>query len=258
MTYETILTQVEDGVGILSLNQPDRLNAMGPTMAHELADALHAFPLQGARAVLLRAEGKGFCSGADLQTDGGIPEDLGLMLEQVYNPAIEIMMASSLPIVAAVQGPCAGIGVSFALAADFVVATRNAYFLQAFINLGLVPDGGATWILPRLVGRARAMEMMMLGERVSAEKALAWGMIHKVVCDLELQNEALSLAKRLARGPTVAYGLIRRGMAKALETGFTEALAVERDHQAAAGRTEDFKAGITGFLTKTSPKFRGQ
>lgn len=258
MTYETILASVHDGVGTITLNRPDRLNALTPKMAGEIVEALYGFPEQGARAVLIRAEGKGFCSGTDLQGEGGIPDDVGVVLEESYNPALLKIMASPLPIVAAVHGPCAGIGVSLALAADFVIAARCSYFLQAFVNIGLVPDGGATWMLPRLVGRARAVEMMMLGEKVSAEKAHEWGMIHKVVDDREFEAEARAFAHHLSRGPTRVYGLIRKGMAQALECDFAEMLGIERLHQREAGRTEDFREGITAFLFKRPPVFKGR
>src|SRR5205085_314867 len=156
------------------------------------------------------AEGRGFSSGADLATDGGLPEDVGEALDSHLNPLIEDVFALPMPVVAAVRGPCAGAGCSLALAADIVIAARSAYFLQAFINIGLVPDAGATWLLPRLSGRARAMEMMMLGERISAEQAADWGMISRAVEDVDLESESVALATRLTRGPTIAYGLLRR------------------------------------------------
>ncbi|AUW58632.1 2-(1,2-epoxy-1,2-dihydrophenyl)acetyl-CoA isomerase [Sphingobium sp. SCG-1] len=258
MTYETILTSVVDGVGVLSLNRPERLNALTPQMFHEIVDALEAFPGQGARAVLLKAEGKGFCSGTDLQAEGGLPEDIGEILERDYNPCMERFRASSLPMVAQVHGACAGIGASLALACDFVVAGKSSYFLQAFVNIGLVPDGGATWMLPRLVGRARATQMMMLGERLGAEKAEDWGLIYKAVDDSGLADEALALAKRLAAMPTVALGLIRKGIAVAQESSFSQGLALERAHQRDAGRSADFKEGVQAFLAKRPAKFEGR
>lgn len=258
MTYETILTSVVDTVGILSFNRPERLNALTPQMFYEIVDAVEAFPAQGARAILIKAEGKGFCSGTDLQADGGLPEDVGEILEKDYNPCMERFMASKLPMVAQVQGACAGIGASLALACDFVVAAKSAYFLQAFVNIGLVPDGGATWTLPRLVGKARATQMMMLGERLPAEKAESWGLIYKAVDDATLSDEAQALAARLAAMPTVALGLIRQGIATTQTSSFSQGLALERKHQRDAGRSADFKEGVQAFLAKRPAKFEGK
>ena len=163
-----------------------------------------------------------------------------------------------MPVIAAVNGPCAGAGCSLALAADIVIAGRSAYFLQAFINIGLIPDAGATWLLPRLAGRARAMEMMMLGERIPAEKAAEWGLISRVVADEALESEAVALATRLAQGPTMAYGLLRRLARDAEQSSLTEALAAERIAQRDAGRTDDFKAAVMAFLQKQPPRFEGR
>lgn len=258
MTYETILTSIIDNVGILSFNRPDRLNALTPQMFYEIADAIEAFPEQGARAILIKAEGKGFCSGTDLQAGGGLPEDVGEILEKDYNPCMERFIASKLPMVAQVHGACAGIGASLALACDFVVAAKSAYFLQAFVNIGLVPDGGATWTLPRLVGKARATQMMMLGERLPAEKAESWGLIYKAVDDATLADEAMALAARLATMPTVALGLIRQGIATTQTSSFSQGLALERNHQRDAGRSADFKEGVQAFLAKRPAKFEGK
>ena len=162
------------------------------------------------------------------------------------------------PLIAAVNGPAAGAGCSLALAADIVIAARSAYFLQAFVNVGLVPDAGATWLLPQLAGRARALEMMMLGERIPAEKALEWGMIARMVEDGDLAEESVALATRLAQGPTVALGLIRKLARSSAHLPLSEALAAERVAQREAGRTEDFRAAVFAFLQKRQPQFRGQ
>jgi 2-(1,2-epoxy-1,2-dihydrophenyl)acetyl-CoA isomerase len=245
-------------VATVTLNRPDSLNALNAGMIDELRAAVEAAPDMGARALLLAGVGRGFSSGADLASGGGLPDDVGASLEAHFNPMIEALFASPLPIVAAVNGPCAGAGCSLALAADLVVAGRSAYFLQAFINIGLIPDAGATWLLPRLAGRARAMEMMMLGERIPAEQAASWGLINRVVDDEALESEAVALATRLAQGPTVAYGLLR-GLARHSEQhSLTEALAAERIAQRDAGRTEDFKAAVMAFLQKRQPSFDGR
>ena len=255
--YETILTERRGDVLVLTLNRPDRLNAASLAMADELNDALDR--LEGARAVLLTGAGRAFCSGADLQARAG--GDMGrgshAALTRHYNPLMMKLAELDVPIVSAVNGPAAGIGCSIALAADFVVAGRSAYFLQAFVNIGLVPDGGASWMLPRLVGRARATEMMMLGEKIAAERAENWGMIHACVDDEALMPRALALAGRLAAGPTGALGLMRRNSAAAMDGTYAEALGREAAGQRTAGGTADAAEGGTAFLQKRKPAFRG-
>jgi 2-(1,2-epoxy-1,2-dihydrophenyl)acetyl-CoA isomerase len=259
MAFQHItLTQSPAAVATLTLNRPDSLNALTSAMLDEMLAAVASLPGSGARALLLIGAGRGFSSGADLAAGGGLPDDVGAALEAHFNPLVEALFALPLPVVAAVNGPCAGAGCSLALAADIVIAGRSAYFLQAFINLGLIPDAGATWLLPRLAGRARAMEMMMLGGRIPAEKAADWGLISRVVADEELESEAVALATRLARGPTVAYGLLRSLARDAEQSSLTEALAAERIAQRDAGRTDDFKAAVMAFLQKQPPRFDGR
>ena len=222
-----------------------------------MREAAQQAPEQGARCLLITGEGRGFSSGADLASGQGLPEDAGLALEKHFNPLVESLFDLPIPVVAAVNGPAAGAGCSIALCADLVVAARSAYFLQAFVNVGLVPDAGATWLLPQLVGRARALEMMMLGERIGADQALEWGLISRVVDDEDLASEAVALATQLAEGPTVAFGLIRRLVRQSGHQYLDQALAAERAAQREAGRTGDFKAAVAAFLTKTPPRFRG-
>ncbi|WP_066544097.1 enoyl-CoA hydratase-related protein [Sphingomonas sp. CCH21-G11] len=210
MSEAMIRVERDGDVLVIALNRPDRLNAAPTAMFDQIRDALAG--LDGARAVLIRGEGRAF----------------------------------------------AGIGSSLALTADFCIASPTAYFLQAFVNIGLVPDGGATWLLPRIVGRARAMEMMMLGERVSAERALEWGLIHRVVTDERLDEEALALAQRLARGPTVALGLMRRAVWRALDTGHAEAMLAEAEAQRRARGSADSVEGGMAFLQKRPPEFKGR
>jgi 2-(1,2-epoxy-1,2-dihydrophenyl)acetyl-CoA isomerase len=258
MAYEHIRFELSPAaVATVTIARPDRLNALSGQTVDELRAAVAEAGRSGARCLLLTGEGRGFSSGADL-AGGGLPEDAGAALEKHFNPLVEAIFALPIPVVAAVNGPCAGAGCSLALAADIVVAARSAYFLQAFVNIGLIPDAGATWLLPRLAGRARAMEMMMLGERIPAEKALEWGLISRVVEDEHLASESVELATRLAQGPTVALGLIRKLAREAGHVPLSEALAAERVAQREAGETGDFKAAVMAFLQKRQPKFEGR
>src|SRR5688500_18027168 len=252
------LEQSPPAVATITLARPDSLNALNAAMVDELRAAVESLSESGARCLLIAGEGRGFSSGADLASGGGLPADAGLALEKHFNPLVEALFALPVPVVAAVNGPAAGAGCSLALAADFVVASRSAYFLQAFVNVGLIPDAGATWLLPQLAGRARAMEMMMLGERIPAEQAFEWGMIARLVEDDELAAEAVALATRLAQGPTVALGLIRKLARNASQLPLGEALAAERLGQRRAGETEDFKAAVFAFLQKRQPRFDGR
>jgi 2-(1,2-epoxy-1,2-dihydrophenyl)acetyl-CoA isomerase len=259
MEYEQIRVELTPAsVGAVTLNRPDTLNALTSQMLDELRDAVTRLPDEGARCLLITGEGRGFSSGADLASGGGLPEDAGLALERHFNPLMEAIAAAPVPVVAAVNGPAAGAGASLALMADIVIAGASAYFLQAFVNIGLVPDAGATWLLPRLVGRARAMEMMMLGERIPAAKAAEWGLIAGVVEDEFLAEESMLLATNLARGPTRALGLIRSLARNSEQLGLTDALAAERIAQREAGQTEDFKAAVFAFLQKRQPRFEGK
>jgi 2-(1,2-epoxy-1,2-dihydrophenyl)acetyl-CoA isomerase len=259
MEFEHIRLEVSPAaVATITIARPDKLNALSGQTVDELRSAVEEAPKAGARCVLLTGEGRGFSSGADLASGGGLPDDVGASLDKHFNPLMEALFALPIPVVAAVNGAAAGAGCSLALAADIVIAARSAYFLQAFVNIGLIPDAGATWLLPRLAGRARAMEMMMLGERIPAEQALDWGLISRVVEDEHLASEAVMLATRLAQGPTVALGLIRRLARDAEQLPLTEALAAERVAQRDAGRTEDFKGAVMAFLQKHQPRFEGR
>ena len=254
-SYETIRADLTDGVATLTLARPGRLNALIPPVIAEATDAIERFLLAGARVLVITGEGRAFSSGADLHD--GLPDDVGEVLEVHVNPFLERLYDLPIPVVSAVNGLAAGAGCGLALAADFVIAARSAYFLLAFVNVGLVPDFGATWILPRLVGKARASEMMMLGERVSAEKAEAWGMIYKSVEDASLTSESWTLAKRLANGPTRAYGMIRKALRRSYDGTFSETIAIERSNQRDAGRTADYREGISAFLAKRAATFTG-
>ncbi|HEX8447504.1 MAG TPA: enoyl-CoA hydratase-related protein [Sphingomonas sp.] len=258
--YTSIRYDLADAVATITLARAERLNAIVPDMLAEIGQALDRAVAEGARALLIAGEGRAFCSGADLvaRSSGGLPDDLGQLLETHYNPLAIKLSELPIPVVTAVQGAAAGAGCSLALHGDFVVAAQSAYFLLAFVNIGLVPDFGATWLVAKGAGRAKALEMMLLGERVPAEKAESWGLIHRVVADDRLMAEAQALAQRLAAGPTQAMGMIRRAVGQALVTTLPEVLAQEAIDQRRAGRTTDFMAGVTAFIGKRPAEFTGR
>jgi 2-(1,2-epoxy-1,2-dihydrophenyl)acetyl-CoA isomerase len=264
MDYQCLAVEFRENLAILTLNRPKALNAVSETMIRELNRFLGELenPGHGARCLLITGAGRGFCSGADLgdQTyhkDGDIELDLGDHLARWYNPFFTRLRNLSMPIVTAVNGPAAGVGMSLALMGDMVLAARSAYFLQAFRHIGLIPDGGATFILPRRIGFARSMELSLMGERLAAEKALEWGLINRVFDDDRLMPSALELARALAAGPTVGLSLIRRAYWQSLDNSYEEQLGVERDLQRQAGRTRDFLEGVAAFLEKRPADFKG-
>lgn len=267
MSYSKIILRVADGVATVTLNDPGTLNAASIAMVEELADAFGRIAAgeEGARAVVLTGEGRGFCSGANLQGRGpasgssgsdGRP-DAGASLETHFNPFIRLMRDFPMPLVTAVNGVAAGVGCSIALMGDIILASESAYFLQAFRRIGLVPDGGSTYLLPRMIGRARAMEMTLLGEKLPAAKALEWGLINRVVQDFELIVEARRIAQELANGPK-ALGMIRRLMWESLDAQFSDQLAAEAKTQSVAGKTDDFAEGVKAFLEKRPAVFSGR
>jgi 2-(1,2-epoxy-1,2-dihydrophenyl)acetyl-CoA isomerase len=261
MTYETIRLDIADKIATITLNRPERLNAMPPQMADDIGAALDQ--LDGARVVLITGEGRAFCSGADLAARGEGASVSGgqgayAALTKAYNPLMLKIAKLPIPVVTAVNGPAAGVGCSLALAGDFAIAGKSAYFLQAFVNIGLVPDGGASWMLARLVGKARATQMMLLGEKIPADKAADWGLIYKCVDDADLLTEARALAVRLANGPTVALGIMRQNLAAALDTDFATALLREAEGQRIAGDSNDAREGGIAFLQKRKAEFTGQ
>jgi 2-(1,2-epoxy-1,2-dihydrophenyl)acetyl-CoA isomerase len=259
--YETIIVEREGPLLTITLNRPDRLNAMPPQMADELGAAL--YDLGDARAVLITGAGKGFCSGADLAARGersALDSKGGShrALQNHYNPAVNMVLRAPVPVVCAVNGPAAGVGCSLGLAGDFVLAGKSAYFLQAFVNIGLVPDGGSTWLLSRAIGRARATRMMMLGEKIGAEQAEEWGLIYKACDDDTLLAEAKALAEKLANGPTLAYATMKRNIATALDGNLTEVLLAEAEGQRIAGASADAMEGGMAFLQKRKAEFKGR
>ncbi len=257
--YQTIKTEKTGNVLKVTLNRPERLNACPPEMADEIFDAVRN--LEDARAVLLTGEGRAFCSGADLSARGERSvtggEGAFRSLTHHYNPMVQTLASLPVPVVSAVQGPAAGVGCSIALAADFVLAGKSGYFLQAFVNIGLVPDGGSSWVLPRLVGTAQATRMMMLGEKIHGEEAERIGLIYKCVEDDALMDEANALAERLANGPTVALGLMKQTLRDGLQSDFGSTLRAEAESQKIAGGTKDAMEGGMAFLQKRKPEFTG-
>jgi 2-(1,2-epoxy-1,2-dihydrophenyl)acetyl-CoA isomerase len=260
MAYETIKFEVVDKIATITLNRPERLNACSLEMADDISDALDN--LGDARVLVITGAGRAFCSGADLQARGERKVTGGqssyMALTRHYNPTMLKLARVNVPIVCAVNGPAAGVGCSIGLCGDFVIAGKSGYFLQAFVNIGLVPDGGASWMLPRLIGKARATEMMMLGERITGDKAAEWGMIYKCVEDAELAAETQALATRLANGPTVSYAVMRKNILTALENTYAEQLLAEAEGQLVAGSSEDAVEGGLAFLEKRKPAFKGR
>ncbi len=257
MSYAFILYDERDGIATLTLDRPEVMNALHAPMIDEMIDALERLSAtRSARVLVLKGAGRGFCAGADLSqpaSGGG-----NAIHETHYNRLLTRLVELSLPVVASVNGPAVGAGCLIALLSDFVLADRATYFLQAFVNIGLVPDFGATWLLPRLIGTARATQMLMLGEKLPAERAAQWGLIHGVVDGDTLGAATRELAQRLATGPTLAYGLIRQGIRYALEHSLLETVALERRNQLVASRSGDFKEGAQAFREKRKPHFLGE
>jgi 2-(1,2-epoxy-1,2-dihydrophenyl)acetyl-CoA isomerase len=260
MTYNLISLDKQDGLATLTLRQPDKLNAVSRKMIAEIKSAWDDIAVDASvRAVLLTGEGRGFCAGADLSDpDRANDADSGSALEKFFNPVIRTMRAVPKPIVAAVNGVAAGVGMSFALASDIAIAARSASFLQAFARIGLLPDGGSTWFLPRLVGEQRARALAMLAPQIKAEQAKDWGLIWDVVEDAELMPKASELARRLADGPTLSLARIKDALNRADGNDLSAQLDLERDFQRELGRSEDFREGVQAFLAKRRANFKGK
>lgn len=264
MAYESIQLEIADGVATLTLNRPDRLNSFTAAMHAEVRDALAKVKdeANGVRCLLLTGAGRGFCAGQDLSDRAVAPDaempDLGASIETNYNPLVRTLRALPMPVVCAVNGVAAGAGANLAFACDIVLAARSASFIQAFCKIGLIPDSGGTWTLPRLVGHARAMALSMLGDKVSAEQAEAWGMIWKTVDDDKLAAEATALARHLATQPTRGLALIKQAINASSTNSLDDQLDLERDLQREAGRTRDYREGVTAFIAKRAPVFEGK
>lgn len=253
-----ILYERDGDVAVIRLNRPDELNALTMAMLDLLAATLTRAADEGARAVLITGEGRAFCSGAslkDMSPGGGDPGD---RLRNHYNPVQQAMADLPIPIVSAINGPAAGAGASIALGADIVIAGSKSYLLLAFANIGLVPDAGATWLIAKAAGRAKVLEMALLGEKLAAHDAKEAGLVTQVVDESALMEMAMDYARRLAAMPTVALGLIRKQVKAALSGTLEETLALEAEHQTVAARSEDFFEGVAAFLQKRKPEFKGK
>ena len=264
MDFERVKLAIEGGVAVLTLNHPEVMNATSLGMLGGIAAALdhvESRPAGEVRALVITGAGRAFCAGANLQEraePGAKTTEAGTVLETHYHPLLRRLRMLDYPIVTAVNGAAAGVGMSLALSGDIVTAAKSAYFLQAFRRIGLVPDGGSTWLLPRLVGRARALELSLLGERLPAETALQWGLINRVFDDAALMEEAMQLAHNLAAGPTRALGLIRQLYWDSPDATYEQQLNAERQAQKLAARSEDFKEGVAAFIAKRPAKFKGK
>jgi 2-(1,2-epoxy-1,2-dihydrophenyl)acetyl-CoA isomerase len=263
MAYETILFEVANGAARLTLNRPDRLNSFTVEMHGEIGDALSNLEQDDSiRALLITGAGRGFCAGQDLGdrtvAPGGDGVDLGDSLENYYNPLVRRLVNLPKPVMCAVNGVAAGAGANIALAADIVIAGKSAKFVQSFANLGLVPDSGGSWILPRLVGQARAMALALTGQPISAEQAETWGLIWRAVDDAKLMEEANALVEQFARGPTKGYAAIKRSIRASWGASLDQQLDHERDNQRALGRSADYREGVAAFSEKRKPNFIGK
>lgn len=260
MDSPLVLHETDGAVATITLNRPDVLNALDDALACALLEAVErAGADPQVRAVVITGAGRGFSSGADLASvTPDVAIDLGALLRQRYHPLILAIRSMPKPVVCAVNGAAAGAGMSIALAGDIVLAARSAWFVQAFVKIGLVPDAGSTWLLPRLVGEARARALALLGERIDAETAQRFGMIWQVFDDAELLPEAQRLASHLSTQPTRAHALIKQALGGSSERSLAAQLEREATLQTQAGRTDDFREGVAAFLERRAPVFRGR
>ena len=263
MSYETVKWEEKEGVGRITLNRPDSLNAWTEQLGNELGELVNERAAAGSvRAVLVTGEGRGFSSGADLKAGfSAHPKDhkpdVARELNEVYHPVIAGIRRLEKPVVAAVNGPAVGIGCSLALSCDLVLAAESAYFGLAFVNIGLMPDGGSTLFVPAAIGKARAFQMAMLGERVDSARALDWGLVNEVHPDSELTAAADALVGRLASGPTRSYAGSKRALNRMIYPDLDGQLALEAELQHELVRTDDFLEGVGAFVEKREPAFRG-
>jgi 2-(1,2-epoxy-1,2-dihydrophenyl)acetyl-CoA isomerase len=262
MSYDTILFSVDGGIARLTLNRPDKLNSFNTQMHSEVRHALDRLPTVAARVLVLTGAGRGFCAGQDLGDRAVAPGsqgvDLGDSIDKYYKPLVLALHALPMPVIAAVNGVAAGAGANIALACDLVIAARSASFVQAFSKLGLLPDSGGTWILPRLVGLSRALGLTLLGDKLPAEQAAAWGMIWQCVPDAELGSAVDALAEALAVAPTRGLAWTKAAIRGSGQHSLAEQLDIERDAQRELGRSTDYAEGVAAFVEKRTPRFTGR
>lgn len=261
MQFKHCRLEFDGHVATLILDHPEVMNACGADMLEGLGEAMDAIEEKRneIRCVVLTGAGKAFCTGANLQgRNNSVKRNAGAALETAFHPFLRRLRNLHCPLITSVNGPAAGAGMSFALMGDLILCAKSSYFLQAFRRIGLVPDCGSTWILPRLIGKARAVELSLLGERLPAEKALEWGLINRVIDDAQLAEETKKLAHDLANGPTIALSLIRQLYWESPDNSFEEQINQERQYQGRAGQAADFKEGVTAFLEKRPAKFTGR
>lgn len=262
MTYQDILFSLEGGIARITLNRPEKLNSFTAQMHGELSDALLRVQQGRARVLVLTGAGRGFCAGQDLNdrqmSAGDAPPDLGETIERYYAPLVLRMRALACPIVVGVNGVAAGAGANIALAGDIVIAKESASFIQAFCRLGLLPDTGGTFILPRLVGHARAMGLSLLGDKLTARQAQDWGLIWQCVADENFDAELNRLAEHFAQAPTRGMALTKQALNASFTNKLDEQLDLERDLMRELGRTKDYAEGVSAFLEKRTPQFRGE
>ena len=262
MSYQNIIFSVEDGIARLTFNRPERLNSFNAAMHGEVRSALAGLRDSGARVLVITGAGRGFCAGQDLNdravAPGGAAADLGESIEKNYKPLVLKLRELPMPVIAAVNGVAAGAGANIALACDLVIAARSASFVQAFAKLGLVPDSGGSWFLPRLLGPARALGLAMLGEKLSAEQAAEWGLIWRCVADEELAGVVDALAKQLSQAPTRGLARTKQAIYEGLTRTLAQQLDIERDYQGELGHSSDYAEGVAAFIAKRPAHFTGR
>jgi 2-(1,2-epoxy-1,2-dihydrophenyl)acetyl-CoA isomerase len=263
MTYESIQFSIDSGIAVLTLNRPDRLNSFTQAMHLEVRDALSKVQAdKSVRVLLLTGAGRGFCAGQDLNdraVEPGAPGvDLGESVEKFYAPLVLTLKNLPMPVICAVNGVAAGAGANLALACDIVLAAKSASFIEAFCKLGLIPDTGGTWHLPRLVGPARAAGLAMLGDKLSAEKAEQWGLIWRCVADDELMNEAMAMARHFASAPTKGLAFTKKALQASYANTLPEQLQLEADMMRELGYSHDYREGVAAFIAKRAPQFKGE